>query len=161
MICTREELADIALREREAGKIVVTTNGVFDILHVGHVRYLERARALGDLLIVGVNSDDSVRRLKGPLRPILPDAERAELLAALTCVDYVTIFEEDTPIALLECLRPSIHVKGGDYTLDRIIEREAVERNGGRVHVGIQIPAHSTTDIIGEILRRHAKERVG
>jgi rfaE bifunctional protein nucleotidyltransferase chain/domain len=145
---------EIVREARAAGKTVVTTNGCFDILHVGHVRYLEEARRLGDMLIVGVNSDASVRRLKGPQRPVMPDRERAELLAALECVDYVTIFDEDTPCELLEALRPDVHVKGGDYTLDRVVEREVVERHGGRLVVGIQIPAHSTTDIIREIQLR-------
>lgn len=150
----REELAAAVRQAQREGKTVVTTNGCFDILHVGHVRYLQKARELGDLLVIGVNSDDSVRRLKGPPRPVIPDTERAELLAALECVDYVTIFDEDTPCELLEALRPNVHVKGGDYTLDRVVERHVVEKHGGRVVVGIQIPAHSTSDIIREIQQR-------
>ncbi|MBM3215559.1 D-glycero-beta-D-manno-heptose 1-phosphate adenylyltransferase [Candidatus Poribacteria bacterium] len=154
MILSRSELAVELARAKQDGRRVVTTNGVFDLLHVGHVRYLQQARALGDLLVVGVNSDASVQRIKGPLRPIVPESERAEMLDALACVDYVTIFGEDTPCELLDALRPDIHVKGGDYTLDRVIERQTVEKNGGRVVVGIRIEAHSTTDIISEVRRR-------
>ncbi|MBT3267905.1 D-glycero-beta-D-manno-heptose 1-phosphate adenylyltransferase [Candidatus Poribacteria bacterium] len=150
-VLPREEIARIARRERDAGRVVVTTNGCFDVLHVGHARYLQQARALGDMLIVGVNADDSVRKLKGPERPVIPEDERAEMLASLEAVDYVTIFGEDTPCDLLELIRPSIHVKGGDYSLDRVIEREVVERNGGEVVVGIHIPARSTTDIVQRI----------
>ncbi len=150
-ILPREEIARIVRREREAGRVVVTTNGCFDVLHVGHARYLREARALGDLLIVGVNSDESVRRLKGATRPVIPEGERAEMLASLEAVDYVTVFGEDTPCDLLELIRPSIHVKGGDYSLDQVIEREVVEAAGGKVVVGIHIPARSTTDIVARI----------
>lgn len=150
-VLPREDIARITRRERDAGRVVVTTNGCFDVLHVGHARYLHEARALGDLLVVGVNSDDSVRRLKGPERPVIPEDERAEMLASLEAVDYVTVFGEDTPCELLEFIRPSIHVKGGDYSLDQVIERETVERNGGKVVVGIHIPARSTTDIVARI----------
>ena len=158
-VLPREEVARIARRERDAGRVVVTTNGCFDVLHVGHARYLREARALGDLLIVGVNSDDSVRRLKGPERPIIPEDERAEMLASLEAVDYVTVFGEDTPCELLELVRPSVHVKGGDYTLDQVIEREVVEAGGGEVVVGIHIPARSTTDIVGRIRELDARAR--
>ncbi len=150
-ILPREEIARIVRREREAGRVVVTTNGCFDVLHIGHARYLREARALGDLLIVGVNSDESVRRLKGATRPVIPEGERAEMLASLEAVDYVTVFGEDTPCDLLELIRPSIHVKGGDYSLDQVIEREVVEAAGGKVVVGIHIPARSTTDIVARI----------
>ncbi|HEX6816854.1 MAG TPA: adenylyltransferase/cytidyltransferase family protein, partial [Ktedonobacterales bacterium] len=109
------ELARIVAQRQAAGERAVFTNGVFDLLHVGHVRYLQRARALGDFLIIGVNSDASTRRLKGPTRPINPDAERSELLAALACVDYVTIFGDPTASRLVESLRPAVYVKGGDY----------------------------------------------
>ena len=151
-VLPREEIARIVKRERAAGRVVVTTNGCFDVLHVGHARYLREARALGDLLIVGVNTDASVRKLKGPSRPVIPEDERAEMLASLEVVDYVTIFGEDTPCELLELIRPSIHVKGGDYSLDQVIEREVVEAAGGEVVVGIHIPARSTTDIVARIL---------
>jgi D-beta-D-heptose 7-phosphate kinase/D-beta-D-heptose 1-phosphate adenosyltransferase len=110
------ELARIVAQRQAAGEHAVFTNGVFDLLHVGHTRYLQRARALGDFLIIGVNSDASTRRLKGPTRPINPDAERAELLAALACVDYVTIFGDTTASRLVELLRPAVYIKGGDYS---------------------------------------------
>src|SRR5947209_1448863 len=113
-IVRRNELAPILLPFCERGRRIVFTNGCFDVLHVGHVRYLQAARALGDLLVVGVNSDSSVRELKGPNRPLVPEEERAELLAALECVDYVSIFPELRPDALIEIVRPAIHVKGGD-----------------------------------------------
>jgi rfaE bifunctional protein nucleotidyltransferase chain/domain len=158
-VLAREEVARIAHREREAGRVVVTTNGCFDVLHVGHARYLCEARALGDLLIVGVNSDESVRKLKGPTRPVIPEGERAEMLASLEAVDYVTVFGEDTPCELLELIRPSIHVKGGDYSLDQVIERETVEAAGGKVVVGIHIPARSTTDIVARIRELDAMDR--
>ncbi|GIX06849.1 MAG: glycerol-3-phosphate cytidylyltransferase [Candidatus Poribacteria bacterium] len=161
MILSREQLAQVVQEAKRAGKVVVTTNGCFDILHVGHLRYLEEAKKLGDLLIVGVNSDASVRRLKGPTRPVIPDVERAELIAALKCVDYVTIFDEDTPCELLEVLKPDVHVKGGDYTLEQVIEREVVERHGGRVVVGIKVPARSTTEILRAIQERLSQEATG
>jgi D-beta-D-heptose 7-phosphate kinase/D-beta-D-heptose 1-phosphate adenosyltransferase len=127
--------ADRALlaRWRAAGERIVFTNGVFDILHRGHVEYLEDARALGDHLVVGINSDASVARLKGPLRPLVPAQERAELLGALEAVDLVAIFEEDTPQALIEEVAPDVLAKGGDWALDRIVGREFVEARGGRV----------------------------
>src|SRR5579885_1312970 len=111
----RAELAALLHLHRAAGQRVVFTNGCFDLLHLGHVRYLQEARSLGDLLVVGLNSDDSTRALKGPNRPLVPQDERAEVLAALACVDYVTIFEEMTAVALVETLRPDVYVKGGDY----------------------------------------------
>ena len=151
----RDQLAEIVHRAKEHGKIVVTTNGCFDVLHVGHLRYLEAAWALGDLLVVCVNSDDSVRVLKGESRPLVPDDERAEMLAGLACVDYVTIFPELNPIELLSALKPSIHVKGGDYTIEQVIEREIVESNGGRVIVGLNVPGKSTTDLIKTICERY------
>jgi D-beta-D-heptose 7-phosphate kinase/D-beta-D-heptose 1-phosphate adenosyltransferase len=118
---------------REAGERIVFTNGVFDLLHPGHVEYLEEARALGDRLVVGVNTDASVRRLKGPARPVLADSERAELLAALASVDLVVLFDEDTPERLIRDIRPDFLVKGGDWALEEIVGREFVESLGGRV----------------------------
>lgn len=148
-IVEREGLANLAAELRRQRKRIVTTNGVFDLLHVGHARYLKQARRFGDVLIVGVNSDDSARRLnKGPNRPLVPDRERAEILVSLRYVDYATIFHEDDPRAMLAIIQPDVHVKGGDYTLDKILEREVVEQHGGRVVVGINIPNHSTTSII-------------
>lgn len=130
---------------RRSGCRVVFTNGCFDLLHVGHLRTLLTARAQGDVLVVGVNSDDSVRRLKGPARPLVPQQERAELLAGLECVDFVVVFEEDTPIATLEQLRPDCHVKGGDYRADSLPESATVRAYGGRILITPLVPGRSTT----------------
>lgn len=124
-VVARDALARTLAERRAEGARAVFTNGCFDLLHVGHVRYLRRARALGNLLIVGVNSDDSARRLKGPGRPLVPEEERAEVLAALGCVDYVTIFDEDTASALVAALRPEVYAKGGDYAGAAAGAREA------------------------------------
>jgi D-beta-D-heptose 7-phosphate kinase/D-beta-D-heptose 1-phosphate adenosyltransferase len=140
------------LRERErlraAGKRLVFTNGVFDLLHVGHVRYLEQARALGDYLLVAINSDRTVRELKGPDRPVFDQAERAEILAALRCVDYVTVFDNISPRSLIEELLPDMLVKGGDYQLDQIHGREEVEAAGGNVISLPFVDGASTTQLI-------------
>lgn len=139
---------------RAAGERVVFTNGVFDLLHPGHVEYLEEARLLGDRLVVGLNSDASVRRLKGPLRPLVPEAERSELLAALESVDGVMVFDEDTPERLIHEVRPDVLVKGGDWSLDQIVGRAFVEGYGGRV---ARIPWReglSTTKLVERILGR-------
>ena len=154
-IYSRNQLIEIIQGVQADGKVVVTTNGCFDVLHVGHLRYLQAAQALGDLLVVGVNSDASVRALKGENRPLVPADERAEMLAGLRCVDYVTIFPELDPINLLSALKPNIHVKGGDYTIERVIEREVVESNGGKVIVGLNVPGKSTTDLIETIRERY------
>lgn len=138
-------------REAEPG-LVVFTNGVFDLLHTGHIDLLMAARALGDSLIVGINTDESVRRLKGPSRPVRTEAERAYVLAALECVDAVTAFDEDTPLELVLAIRPDVLVKGGDYTPDTVVGRTEVESWGGRVHVVPLTAGHSTTRII-EALR--------
>ena len=131
------------------GKLAVFTNGCFDLLHLGHVRYLEAARSLGDGLIVGVNTDVSVARLnKGPGRPLNPEADRARVLAACACVDRVVLFGEDTPLALITRLAPDILVKGGDYRLDEIVGREVVEARGGRVVALPFVPGYSTTGLI-------------
>jgi rfaE bifunctional protein nucleotidyltransferase chain/domain len=119
--------------ETKRDKVIVTASGVFDVLHVGHVRYLQGARALGDILVVAVNSDRSVKENRGPDRPYNSEAHRRELLAALSCVDYVTIFDEKTPTEVLRKIRPNIHVKGEDYTMDQLVERHAVEEGGGKV----------------------------
>ena len=150
-VLTLKEAAEEARRARQNGQAVVTTNGCFDLLHVGHVRYLRHARSLGDLLIVGVNGDESVRRLKGSPRPFLPAEDRAELIAALKPVTSAVVFEEETPIAMIQALRPDIHVKGGDYSIDQIIEREAVERGGGRIVLAPHIETRSTTEIAAAI----------
>jgi rfaE bifunctional protein nucleotidyltransferase chain/domain len=133
MILTPDAAGDLADRERRAGRRVVFTNGVFDLLHPGHIRYLRAARAEGDLLIVGLNSDRSVRAIKGPSRPITPEGERAEILAALTCVDAVTIFDEDTPAEIIRRVQPDVLVKGADWGENAIVGRDTVEARGGRV----------------------------
>ena len=122
----RKKLLGIIKELRAKGKRIVFTNGCFDLLHVGHVRYLKKAKTLGDVLIVGVNSDTSVRKLKGPKRPILPEEERVEILSGLGCVDYVTLFAEMDPLKLITSLRPDILVKGGDWTKEQIVGREVV-----------------------------------
>jgi len=146
--------ADLIIRRREwkdNGRRVVFTNGCFDLLHPGHVRLLEQARALGDLLVVGVNSDRSVRGLKGEGRPLLPEGERAELLAALAAVDAVTIFDEPTPRELIAALLPDVLVKGGDWSPDEIVGRAEVEGAGGRVVTIPYIEGYSTCALIARI----------
>jgi rfaE bifunctional protein nucleotidyltransferase chain/domain len=138
---------------RAAGRRIVFTNGVFDILHPGHVRYLQAARAHGDLLIVGLNSDASVRRNKGPERPINPEQERAEVLAALACVDAVSIFDDDTPADIIRRVRPDILVKGSDWPADQIVGRDTVEARGGRVILEEVEQGYSTSSIIEKARR--------
>jgi glycerol-3-phosphate cytidylyltransferase len=147
-VMDRERLAEEITKLKAAGKRVVFTNGCFDILHPGHSRYLARAKARGDVLIVGVNSDRSVRRLKGEGRPIVSEDHRAEMVAALKPVDYVVIFDEDTPTETIRALRPDIHVKGGDYRLEDLPERKAVEEGGGKVVIVDLEPGLSTTNIL-------------
>lgn len=130
---------------------IVFTNGCFDVLHFGHVHYLMEAKALGDILVVGLNSDDSVRRLKGPSRPINGEKERAFVLAALSCIDYVVVFEEDTPKKLIETVRPDVLVKGGDYALDQIVGADYVTRNGGTVTTLPFVEGFSSTRIIEQL----------
>ncbi len=137
---------------KEQGKKVVFTNGCFDILHVGHVSYLENAKRQGDILIVGVNSDESTRRLKGPTRPINNENDRACMLSALKSVDYTIIFDEDTPEDLIAYLRPSIHVKGGDYKKDDLPETKIVEAYGGKVVILNFVEGKSTTNIVNKIM---------
>ncbi len=139
--------------ELSQGKKVVSTNGCFDLLHWGHLSYLESAKKLGDLLIIGINSDRSVKALKGPTRPIFPEKVRALQLAALESVDFVFIFDEDTPVTFLEQLKPAIHVKGGDYDPSQLPEREVVEKNGGKVICLPFIDGYSTTSLIQSLLR--------
>ncbi|MFO7302029.1 MAG: D-glycero-beta-D-manno-heptose 1-phosphate adenylyltransferase [Acidobacteriota bacterium] len=146
--------AELAARWRREGRRVVFTNGVFDLLHPGHVRYLQAARAEGDVLIVAVNSDRSVRANKGDDRPVTPERERAEILGALACVDAVTIFDDPTPAAVIEAIQPDVLVKGADWAADRIVGRDTVERRGGRV---VRVPVEagwSTTAILEKIRRR-------
>jgi len=148
----------MAQRLRQGGKRLVLTNGCFDLLHVGHIRYLKEAKSLGDLLIVGVNSDDSVRRLKGKGRPLMPQGERAEILAALEAVDYVVIFEEDTAEKLVSALQPDLYVKGGTYTLENLPEVKAVTRYGGEVRILSLTPGLSTSELAERILARLGKK---
>jgi len=151
---SRSDAAAFAQRLREAGKQVVFTNGVFDLIHPGHVRYLQEARSLGDALIVGVNADESVRRNKGEGRPVTPEGERAELIAALACVDAVTVFEEDTPADVIRAIQPDVLVKGADWAADQIVGRETVEARGGRV-VRIAVEqGFSTTALLRKIRAR-------
>jgi len=154
MVLQPSEARALVDRTRGAGQVVVFTNGVFDVLHPGHVRYLRDARALGDLLIVGVNSDRSTRALdKAPDRPINPEHERAEVLAALASVDAVVVFDEDTPHAIISALQPDILVKGADWGENAIVGRDIVEARGGRVVRIPLAPGYSTTAIIERIRR--------
>jgi D-beta-D-heptose 7-phosphate kinase/D-beta-D-heptose 1-phosphate adenosyltransferase len=155
----REELKKILAAHQKKGKKVVFTNGCYDLIHVGHVRYLEEAKSYGDILVVAVNSDDSVRKLKGEKRPLIPEQERAEVLSALSCVDYVVIFDELDPHDIITCLKPNVLVKGGDWTVDTIIGRDVVEASGGKV---ISLPYiegdfSSTSKIIERIVERYGK----
>ena len=149
---TIEEAARLADSLRAAGQRVVLANGGFDLLHVGHIRYLRAARRLGDVLFVGVNGDAAVRRLKGPGRPVMPVEERVEILAALQDVDHVVVFEEDTADALVDRIRPHVHAKGTDYTADSVPEAATVRATGGRVAIAGDLKRHSTRDLIAGIL---------
>ena len=151
MILKREELVARVRAERESGSRIVLANGCFDVLHVGHVRYLAGARELGDVLVVGVNSDDQVARLKGEGRPVLPEEERAELVAALESVTYVTVFNEPTVEELLLALKPDVHAKGTDYTEDSVPERNVVRSYGGRVAIVGDPKDHSTSAILARL----------
>ena len=150
-VVSQDELMQLAGRERRGPRRVVFTNGCFDLLHPGHIRTLETARSLGDLLVVGVNSDRSVRSLKGPARPVMPEAERAEILAALAAVDFVVLFDEDTPRRLIARLSPDVLAKGADWGADEIIGRAEVEAAGGRVVSMPLEPGYSTSDILKAI----------
>jgi D-glycero-beta-D-manno-heptose 1-phosphate adenylyltransferase len=149
-----DQLEGVCSRARERRQHVVFTNGCFDLLHIGHVRYLEAARNLGDLLVVAVNSDRSVHEIKGPLRPIVAETERCELVAALHCVDYVCVFDTPTPLPLIELLLPNVLVKGSDWSLDKTVGAEEVQQAGGKVvHIPL-VSGASTTKIIERILDR-------
>lgn len=147
----REELLRRSAEEKSRGRRVVFANGAFDLLHAGHVRYLQAAKAEGDWLAVGVNSDRSVRSAKGPSRPIVPEAERCEIVAALRCVDAVVLFDEDSPAALISALRPDVHAKGTDYTAESVPERGAVSAYGGRTVIVGDPKGHATSDLIERI----------
>ena len=151
-VLPRDQLLSVLSGERTKGKRIVFTNGCFDLMHIGHTRYLQAAKALGDVLVVGVNSDVSVRTLdKAPDRPIVPEAQRAEVLAALGCVDFVIIFEESDPLQLITTVQPDVLVKGGDWAIDRIVGRELVEARGGVVKTVPLIPGLSTTGLLQRI----------
>jgi D-beta-D-heptose 7-phosphate kinase/D-beta-D-heptose 1-phosphate adenosyltransferase len=151
-VMTREQLVPLLRAARTQGKRIVFTNGCFDLMHVGHTRYLQAAKDLGDLLVVGVNSDASVRSLnKSPDRPVVTEAQRAEVLAALGCVDYVAIFSEPDPLNLITAVQPDVLVKGGDWDMDRIIGRGIVEQRGGVVRTIPLVPGMSTTSLIQRI----------
>lgn len=151
-IKTKEDLAELRSILVQQGKVVVFTNGCFDILHRGHVEYLEEASQIGDTLIVGLNSDVSAHRLKGKGRPLVPQGDRAYILSALTMVDYVTIFDEDTPLELIKIIKPDVLVKGGDYKVENIVGRRFVEQQGGRVLTIPLVPGRSTTEIIDKVV---------
>jgi D-beta-D-heptose 7-phosphate kinase/D-beta-D-heptose 1-phosphate adenosyltransferase len=153
-VLSRPELAAEAQRLKAAGKKLVFSNGVFDLLHVGHLRYLQQARQLGDALAIGLNADACVKRLKGDKRPILPEAERAELLAGLACVDYVCLFPEDDPRELIKAVVPQILVKGGDWPIDKILGRDTVEAAGGKVLSLPFVEGRSTTTIVQDIAKK-------
>lgn len=146
-----DELLAARQRWREEGRVVVTTNGCFDLLHPGHVRFLQQARAQGEVLIVGLNSDGSVRQLKGPGRPLLSQEDRAAMLAALRCVDHVVVFDEVLANDLLALLRPDIHCKGGDYTAESLPEAEVVRQGGGQLRILPFAAGYSTTGLLGAI----------
>jgi rfaE bifunctional protein nucleotidyltransferase chain/domain len=146
-----EELKSIASRAKAGGKTVVFTNGCFDILHRGHLHLLREAKALGDLLIVAVNSNSSVKQIKGPSRPVNSEESRAELIAALEMVDYVTLFDEADPCRLIEAIQPDILAKGGDWTRDQVVGADIVQRNGGKIAVIPFLKGFSTTEIIERV----------
>ena len=150
-VLNREEASKLIEDLKKQGEKVVFTNGCFDILHVGHMTYLEEAKEFGDYLFVGVNSDESVKRLKGPTRPINSEVDRAELLAGLKAVDYTVIFTEDTPVELIGELKPSIHVKGGDYKKEDLPETKVVESYGGRVEIVSLVEGKSTSNVVKKI----------
>ena len=153
-ILSEEALIQVVRQARSAGRRIALANGIFDLLHVGHIRYLKAAKQQADLLVVAVNSDASARSLKGPGRPVIPEAERCEILAALECVDYVTIFPQPTAEALIHAVAPDVHCKGTDYSPDTVPEREAVKEAGGRVAIVGDVKGHATRDLIRVIVER-------
>jgi rfaE bifunctional protein nucleotidyltransferase chain/domain len=152
-----KELRSVIEDLRKQNKKIVTTNGVFDILHLGHVRYLQEAKKLGDVLVVALNSDSSVKQIKGPKRPINNQKARVEVLAALEFVDYVVIFNEINPIKILSEIKPNIHIKGGDYKINQIIEKDIVEKNNGKIVLIPEVKGWSTTDLINKIVKTYKK----
>ncbi|MHB8482477.1 MAG: D-glycero-beta-D-manno-heptose 1-phosphate adenylyltransferase [Nitrospiria bacterium] len=152
------ELSKICADLKKGGKTIVFTNGCFDLLHPGHLHYLLQARQLGDFLIIGINSDASVRKIKGERRPLSPQPDRLEMIAGLECVDYATTFEEPDPYRLISLLKPDVLVKGGDWEVDQIIGKELVEKEGGKVVSIPFTPGYSTTRLIEKIVARYGKE---
>lgn len=150
-VLDRERLCEAIEEARAGGATVVLANGCFDLFHVGHVRYLEGAKALGDVLVVGINSDEQVSRLKGAGRPFMPAGERAEILASIRCVDFVTVFDEPTVTELIRSIRPDVHAKGTDYTTESVPEREIVREYGGRVAIVGDPKDHSSTGLISQV----------
>lgn len=157
-VISRTELSKVLSKLK--GKKIVFTNGVFDILHIGHLRYLKKARSLGDVLIVGLNSDRSVKKIKGTSRPIIPEKERAEILASLEPVDYVVIFNETTPNKLIEEIKPDVHAKGGDYRNKPLAEEKIVKDLGGKIVFVDQVKGKSTSKIIKKILKNYADDEL-
>lgn len=158
------QLREIVRRERAEGRTIVLANGGFDLIHAGHIRYLEAAGKFGDVLIVALNSDASIRKLKGPSRPVLPERERAEILSALACVDYVTIFSEPNVERILRILKPDIHAKGSDYTKKSVPERATVLAYGGKIAIAGGPKIRSTSEVIPHILKKvrgQKKEKLG
>ena len=154
-----DELLTAVSHHKKEGKKIVFTNGCYDLIHIGHVRCFKEGKNLGDILIVALNSDRSVRTLKGPPRPIVPEAERAEIIAALECVDFVTIFDQDDPLEIISAIKPDILVKGGDWALNTIVGRDIVESYGGQVIALPLVPGVSTTRII-ETIASHLSPKV-
>ena len=144
---------------RKEGKKIAFTNGCFDILHVGHVRYLKEARKTADVLVLALNSDSSVQTIKGPKRPLVPEKERAEVLAALECIDFITIFPEPTPLELICLLRPDVLIKGGDWAEEQVVGRKEIRQWGGRVEIIPEVAGKSTTNIVDKVMAVHGPER--
>ena len=156
-----DKLVEIREKLKKEGKKVVFTNGCFDILHRGHVEYLSKAKQLGDVLIVGVNSDSSVKRIKGNKRPIIPQDDRIAVLSAIEFIDYIVVFEDDTPYELIKKLVPDVLVKGSDWSIDEVVGRDVVESEGGKVILVELTPGRSTTNIIQTIIERYCNNAKG
>ena len=156
-IISRPQIAGLMKNLKKKGRKIVFTNGCFDLLHVGHVRYLKEARGLGDCLVIGLNSDQSMRQIKDPARPLISEDQRAEVLAALECVDYIVLFDEADPFKLIEEIRPDVLVKGADWSMDKIIGADLVQSYGGKVHRVDLVPLISTSEIIHRIISRYKK----
>jgi len=157
-ILSPTELGEVVANLKKQGKKIVTKNGAFDLLHVGHVRMLEASKALGDILIIGVNSDSSIKQYKSDTRPIISENDRAEMLAALACVDFVTIYNEPDPRNFLEMIKPDIHTGPGDFKIDEMLEAPTVEKSGGTVVIIPRTPHKSTTSIIEQICKLCGKK---